>query len=433
MKRVFFGISVLLVLLVSVGSLFAGGEAEGAGNTLTVWCWDPSFNGYAMQEAGAAYAAENPDAVIEIVDVADGIEGKIEAGLQAGGAGLPDIVLLQDFVVERFLQNYPGAFVDLKAQGINYDNFAPYKLGPMSEGDKVYGMPFDSGSTGLFLRADMLREAGFTPEDYQREMTWREVITLAEGVKAAIGKPLFAYDNTVFDFLRIMVQSTGEQFFDPDGTVRYDSPAVRRSLSYLKEMSEKGLILNAEGWNNWVAAFNSGDTAGFINGVWIVGTLKSQPENTGKWMAIPTPRLDGIPGARNASNNGGSSWYLLSSSKNQDLALDFLSKTWASTSERALEFYNTILGGAGAMGTFLPSRSGSNYTAADPFFYNEQAVYGDFARWMEEVPTLTYTPNYVSMRTALNNAMANMFAGNLQTVDEVIAAAQAEYDQIVGN
>ena len=114
-------------------------------------------------------------------------------------------------------------------------------------------------------------------------------------------------------------------------------------------------------------------------------------------------RLDAAPRrrarAQNASNNGGSSWYVFASSPNKTLAIDFLKSTWASIDPAALEFYNGILKGAGAMGTYLPSQRGSNYTANDEFFYKSQPVYKDFAAWMAKVPVLMYTANYVTMRT----------------------------------
>jgi lactose/L-arabinose transport system substrate-binding protein len=426
----------LLLVLLAVLTVFAlascGGKAKVASGPqkVTVWCWDPNFNGYSMQQAAEVYKKIHPDATIEIVDIPENIEGKIEAGLQAGGAGLPDIALFQDYIIEKFIKNYPGAFVDLKAEGIDFSKFAQYKVGPMSEGGKVYGIPFDTGSTGFYLRSDMVAAAGLNPDDYQKNLTWSDLIKLGETIKAKTGKPFIAYDSTSFDFLRIMVQSTGTQFFKPDGAVDFTSPAVLKSIGYLKTLNDKKLLYMTEGWNNWLAAFNGGETAGFLSAIWIIGTLKSQPANAGKWMVIPTPLVEGVPGAQNASNNGGSSWYVFAKGPNKAAAVEFLKSTWASEDPAALEFYNTILKGAGAMGTFLPSRSGSNYTAADEFFYKSQPVYKDFSAWMANVPNLLYTPNYVAMRDTLRNALSKMFAGELKTPEDVAAAAAAEYKQV---
>ncbi len=113
-----------------------------------------------MKQAAAVYNKTHPDVTIDIVDIPQDIEAKIEAGLQAGGAGLPDIALFQDFGIERFVANYPGIFVDLKAAGVDYSKFAAYKVAVMSDKGKVYGIPFDTGSTGYWLRTDMLKQRG---------------------------------------------------------------------------------------------------------------------------------------------------------------------------------------------------------------------------------------------------------------------------------
>mgnify|MGYP003326341690 FL=1 len=35
---------------------------------LTVWCWDPAFNMYAMEEAAKIYKTTNPNVTVEIVE-----------------------------------------------------------------------------------------------------------------------------------------------------------------------------------------------------------------------------------------------------------------------------------------------------------------------------------------------------------------------------
>lgn len=421
--------SLTVLLALGLMSFFVGCAAQPS--KVTIWCWDPNFNGYAMKEAAAVYNKTHPEVTIEIVDIPQQIESKIEAGLQAGGAGLPDIALFQDFQIERFISNYPGIFADLKAAGVDFSQFAAYKVGPMSEGDKVYGIPFDTGSTGLYLRADYLEKAGLNPADYQKNMTWDEVIALGKIVKAKANKPLIAYDTTDYQFLRMIIQSAGGQFFTPDGALDLNTAPTKAGLKVLKDLNDAGILYQTEGWNNWVSAFNNGDAAGMVSAVWLVGTLKSQPANAGKWMAVPTPRLEGIAGAQNASNWGGSSWYVFEKAKNKAAAIDFLKSVWASSDPAALEFYNTILKGAGAMGTYLPSRVGSNYTAQDEFFYNSQAVFADFSKWMENVPNLRYTANFNAMGSALTASISKMFKGDLKTPEAVIEDASTMYKQQV--
>ena len=420
------GLLIALIFLALVPGLFAQQK-------ISVWCWDPNFNVYAMKQAAAVYNKAKPNVTIEIVDMGQDIEAKITAGLQAGGAGLPDIALFQDFRIEQFITDYPGAFVDLKAAGVDYSKFAAYKVGPMTVGTKVYGIPFDTGSTGLWLRTDYLKTAGLNPDSYLgKNLKWSDVIKMGVTVKAKTGQPLLAYQSDNFDMLRIVVQSTGGQFFNADGSLNLRSDAVKKSITLFKDLNDNGLLYSVVGWSDWINAINSDKSAGFLNAIWMVGSVKSRPENAGKYMIIPTPLIEGVRGAANASNNGGSSWYVFASSPNKTLAVDFLKSVWATSTEDTLAFYNTILKGAGAMGTYIPSLKGSNYTAKDEFFYKSQAVFQDFAKWMEKVPVLKYTPNYVPMRDSVAHAVLNYFQGKLKTVDETIAAAEAEYKQVMG-
>ncbi len=301
-KRLGF-LTVLAVLLVLVGCQAPQPKA------ITVWCWDPNFNGYSMNQAALVYNKAHPDIKINVVDFpnSDAVMQKTQAALQAGGAGLPDIALVQDFQIEQLITNYPGVLTDLKAAGVDFSQFAAYKVGPMTQGDKIYGIPFDTGSTGLFLRTDYLKQAGLNPDSYQKNLTWNDVITLGKTVKAKTKKSLIALDTTDWTFLRMMVQSAGGQWFAADGSLDLSSPAIKPAIATVKSMYDAGVLYPTEGWNNWVSAFNNGDAAGLMSAVWIIGTLKSQPSNAGKWMVVPTPALAGVTGAQNASNWGGSS------------------------------------------------------------------------------------------------------------------------------
>ena len=95
---------VLLAVLVGIGIVSCAPPKPAK---VTVWCWDPNFNGASMKAAAAVYNKAHPNVTIDVVDIPQDIDAKIEAGLQANGSGLPDIALFQDFKIEKFIQNYP--------------------------------------------------------------------------------------------------------------------------------------------------------------------------------------------------------------------------------------------------------------------------------------------------------------------------------------
>ena len=116
----------LAVALTGVSML---GVTAASALEITVWCRDPNFNGATMKEAGARYTAIHPDVTFNIVDFAKAdLETKLQAQLASGTTdGLPDIVLIQDDVAQKYLQSFPGAFEPL-SDTIDMSAFAEYKV-----------------------------------------------------------------------------------------------------------------------------------------------------------------------------------------------------------------------------------------------------------------------------------------------------------------
>jgi lactose/L-arabinose transport system substrate-binding protein len=153
-----FGLSFMNVCLAS------------AATTVTVWCWDKNFNGATMKEAGDRYTKTHPDVTLNIVDFAKpDMEQKLQAQLASGTTdGLPDIVLIEDYGAQKYLQSFPKAFEPLSdTKAIDYKTFANYKVALATVGDKTYSLPFDSGVSGMFYRSDYLGQAGYKNEDLQ--------------------------------------------------------------------------------------------------------------------------------------------------------------------------------------------------------------------------------------------------------------------------
>ena len=82
----------------AAGETAAGTTAAAGDNTLTVWCWDPAFNIYAMNEAAKVYQQTNPDFKLNVVETpwADIQTALTVAGSSGDYSTLPDIVLCQD-------------------------------------------------------------------------------------------------------------------------------------------------------------------------------------------------------------------------------------------------------------------------------------------------------------------------------------------------
>jgi lactose/L-arabinose transport system substrate-binding protein len=407
----------IVALALAGVSLLAVTAAEA--KEITVWCWDPNFNVAIMKEAGARYTKAHPDTTFNVVDFAKAdVEQKLQTGLSSGaGEGLPDIVLIEDYGAQKYLQSFPGAFAPMSDK-VDYKGFAPYKVELMTVDGKVYGMPFDSGVTGLYYRKDYLEQAGFKGEDLAN-ITWDKFIEIGKQVEAKTGHKMMGTDPNDAGLVRIMMQSASGWYFDKDGNPNIvGNPALKASLETFGKLMQSGIEKPAVGWNNYVNTFTSGDVATAVTGVWITGTIKAQTDQSGKWGVAPIPALS-IDGAAHASNLGGSSWYVLAASPQKDDAIDFLNAEYA----KDIDFYQKILTDRGAVGSLTAARTGAAYEQADAFF-GGQKVWQSFADWLAKVPPVNYGVYTNEVDAAVTAQIPAIAKGG--SVDEALKAIDAQ-------
>jgi lactose/L-arabinose transport system substrate-binding protein len=390
---------------------------------VTVWCWDPNFNGATMKEAADRYTADHPDVTFNIVDFAKAdLEQKLQAQLQSGTTeGLPDIVLIEDYGAQKYLQSFPGAFEPLNS-AVDYSGFAPYKVELATLNGQTYSLPFDSGVTGFYYRSDLLEEAGYTADDLA-DITWDRLIEIGTDVKDKTGQILLPFDPNDAGIIRIMMQSAGSWYFDADGNVTIaDNPVFKEALSTYQDLVASGITKPVAGWTEYTGSFTSGDTLATASGVWMVGTIKANADQSGKWGVAPLPALDGVEGATHASNLGGSSWYVLSSSAEKAEAVDFLATVWGGD----VDFYQKILVNQGALGSLLAAREGEAYSASDEFFGGD-AVWQNFSDWLGQIPPVNYGIFTNEADAAVVAQIPALTSGG--NVDEIAAAIDAQVRQ----
>jgi lactose/L-arabinose transport system substrate-binding protein len=407
---------IAAVALAGVSMLTATAAFAGE---VTIWCWDPNFNVAIMKEAAARYTAKHPGTTFNIVDFAKSdVEQKLQTALSSGTTdALPDIVLIEDYGAQKYLQSFPGSFAELSGK-IDYSGFAPYKVQLMTVDGKVYGVPFDSGVTGLYYRKDYIEQAGFKPEDMQN-LSWDKFIEIGKAVEAKTGKKMMGLDVNDAGLIRILMQSAGGWYFDNDGNLSLEgNKAFKAALETEQKILQSGIFKPAAGWTEWVGSFTSGDVASVTTGVWITGTVKAQADQAGKWGVAPIPAMN-VEGATHASNLGGSSWYVLEASAEKDEATDFLNEIYAKDSD----FYQDILVKQGAVGSLLSVRSGAAYSEKDAFFGGEP-VWQNFSDWLAKVPAVNYGVYTNEVDSAVTAHLPDLAKG--ANVDDVAKAIQAQ-------
>lgn len=383
------------------------GSSSGS-NELTVWCWDPAFNIYAMQEAEKVYQKDHPDFKLNIIETPwQDIQTKLTTAATSGDLStLPDILLMQDNAFQKNVMSFPDVFVDLTNSGIAFDKFGASKVTYSTVDGKNYGVPFDNGAVIQALRTDVLEQAGFTIEDFT-DITWSEYIEKAKVVLEKTGKPLNSCVAGESDLIMIMLQSAGSSLFNADGTPNIvNNQVLEEVIKTYVELIKSGVLVHVNDWDQYVGSFTNGTVAGTINGCWILGSIQTAEDQKGLWQITNMPKLDNISSATNYSNNGGSSWAITTNSKNKELAIDFLSKTFAGS----VEFYETILPKSGALATYIPAGDSDVYGEPQEFFQN-QAIYSMITDFASKVPSNNTGIYYYEARDAVATALSNVISG----------------------
>ncbi|WP_062051820.1 ABC transporter substrate-binding protein [Bacillus sp. JCM 19034] len=395
-------------------------EATGGDGKITIWAWDVNFNIKALEIAQEHYQSINPNIEFEVIENAqDDIVQRLNTSLSSGTTrGLPNIVLIEDYRAQSFLNAYPDSFHPITGS-FNAEDFAPYKLAPTSYDGENYGLPFDTGVTGLFVRTDYLEDAGYTADDLSN-IDWYEYIEIGKDVYEATGKKMITTDPSDLGLIRTMIQSAGSWYMEDDGITPNlaNNEALKAAFTVYKDMVEEDIMGFHSDWSQFLQGFNSGDVASVQTGNWISPSIKAEESQAGLWQVVEQPRLSGVDGAVNASNLGGSSWYVLDVDGKED-AVEFLVQTFGSN----IDFYQDLVTEIGAIGTYMPAAEGEAYQYGDDYFQG-QSIIATFSEWAELIPQINYGMHTYAIDDILVVEMQNYLNG--KDLDEALADAQAQ-------
>ena len=386
--------------------------------TLTVWCWDPNFNVYAMEQAEKMYQKDHPDFKLDIQEkVYSDIETALITAAEADDySTLPDIFLMQDYSFHKNVANYSGIFTELTDSGIDFSNFSAGKLADYTLDGKNYRVPFDNRATIMAIRKDMVEAAGLTVDDF-KDTTWSDFIEKAKKVVEKNNVPMLTSSGGS-EIVIEMLQSAGASPMVDGKVDLVGNEALKKSIETYKQLIDEKIMVDYTDWDQYIASMNKGTAAGVIQGCWIMSSIQAAEEQSGNWAIVDMPKLDGIEGATNYANCGGASWAVSSNCKNTDLAFDFLKSTFG----ESVELYDDLLPNAGAIASYLPAAESEVYNEASDF-YGGQTVYKDIVDFAGKVPGIDYGAYYSDIRSALTDAITNVVQ-NGADIDSEIKNAQ---------
>ncbi|MGW9167785.1 ABC transporter substrate-binding protein [Agromyces sp. NPDC055658] len=362
---------------------------------ITVWSWDVAAT--ALERLAPEFEAEHPGTTINVVDVGyDNAYDKLSVGLQAG-SGLPDVVTIETDVAPGYINEFPTGLVDLTPVfGDDEADFDPFKWQAHSDTDGALKVvPWDSGTVGLFYRADYFDEAGIDPTTIK---TWDELVAAGEQIKAKTGRTLMSQDVSTGGGFQMLLQQQGQGLFDENGDIAVNSPEAVEALTLLKTINEKGLLKNVDGWDGRVTSAKDGDSAVTPEAVWWIGTLQGDaPELSGTYGVTELPAFE--EGGVRTSNSGGSGLAIPTQAKNPQLAAAFIAFALADADNQA-----SMMENEGLFPSYLPALEGE-YFAKPQEYFGGQPVYELFAEQTANIPPITFTTDNAEARDIVANAV----------------------------
>ena len=360
----------------ALATAMATGSASAQSGEITIWSWNVAAS--ALQSVIPGFNQQFPDIKVTVEDLGNQqVFDKTLAGCAAGGAGMPDIVTVENFEAEGFWNQFPDCFANLKELGHTPELqalFPDFKRTELEVGDVAYAMPWDSGPVAVFYRRDFYEKAGVDPATIQ---TWDDFIEA--GKKIAEANPGVVMSQADFngdsEWFRMIGNEQGCGYYSVDGqSITINQPACVATLEKIKEMKDAG-TLTAAIWDEKIQSNTAGTVASQVYGGWFEGSIRDgSPDLAGKWGVYPMPSL--TADGPHAANLGGSALAITNNSANKEAAWEFV-KYALTTNDGQV----TMLREFGLVPSLISALE-------DPYVSQPQPYWGDQAIWSEILATL---------------------------------------------
>ena len=332
---------------------------------------------------------------------------------QIAGGNPPDSVYLDmSSVIDYASRN---ALVDLgpyieQSIAMSRDDYVGAFLDSVLWEDKMYGLPIDGESTGLFYRTDLFEAAGIAAPP----TTWEELEAAAQALTTdgQYGYIMFAPEAAYY-WYPYLWQNNGELLSQDGTTILFNSDAGKEAAEFYVGLAQYSPpdYLNSNSYDGRVA-FATGQVGMYVAGAWFASVIQSEyPDIDGLWDAAPLPQKE-----RCATTIAGDALVIPAQGQNHDAAwkwIEFLS----APQNMAL----WTLGLPDAPGSLLPPRTS---LLEDPNVFDLNPILEGFAEQMACGVT-GGAPNerYGEVEVALNDALGRAIYGEIDAATALDEAA----------
>ncbi|HEX2577899.1 MAG TPA: extracellular solute-binding protein [Aquihabitans sp.] len=188
---------------------------------------------------------------------------------------------------------------------------------------KVFGIPGELETIGIFYNADVLGELGVEPPQDLDGLT-----AAAGTIREAGLVPLAASDQEGWQGGHYLSMALSSQI-GPEGMEElfagersWDSPEVVSALQWWKDAQEAGLLVESPtsvDYDTATASFYAGEAAMIPTGSWLVGELDSNADFEVGYIPFPAPDGEGV-----FSSGLGSGPYISAQTGKAEDAIEFL-------------------------------------------------------------------------------------------------------------
>ncbi|MEV5252345.1 extracellular solute-binding protein [Streptomyces werraensis] len=325
---------IALVTSLALGATACGGSDDGAGTesvsaediqaaldkggTVTVWSWEPT-----LKTVAADFQKKHPKVKINLVSERSGDKHYTAlSNAISAGKGVPDVAQLEYFSIGQY--SLTKGLTDLSGFGADKlaSTYTPGPWNAVTEGDKVYGLPMDSGPMALFYNKQV-----FDKYKIAVPTTWDEYLDAARKLHKADPKAYIANDTGDAGFTTSLLWQAGSRPYKVDGTdvkIDFGDANAKKFTDVWQKLIDEKLLAPVTSWtDDWYKGLGDGTIATLSTGAWMPANFESGvPNASGQWRVAPLPAW--TKGDKASAENGGSALTVPTLAKNKALAYAFV-------------------------------------------------------------------------------------------------------------
>ena len=244
MKNMKRSITMLVVLLAALATVFAGGAAEEPAaqeGPVSIEIWSALKGGKAktLDAQVAEFNASQDEVIVTVVSQGGQsiLRQKIAASAQAHN--MPAMITCDYLDVAYYAQlGILQPVTEALSEEVIADYY-PAMLADLYYDGELYAIPYNRSTQGFFVNNDLLREAGI---DHAAQ-NWDEFRAHSEKMRELGSEYYYGYaffHQFLFDAI---AYTCGADISTPDGEDRLNSPEMVEMMTYFQKMYQDGLLL----------------------------------------------------------------------------------------------------------------------------------------------------------------------------------------------